>query len=87
MLEIDANEYVLKENKDFKIQVSMHILQNDLKFYKEIKKDLLMINGFRCYLEKILLKDISNPINNIYSTINDSIKVEALIKVIDVIDD
>ncbi len=87
MLEIDANEYVLKENKDFKIQVSMHILQNDLKFYKEIKKDLVMINGFRCYLDKILLKDILNPINNIYSTINDSIKVEALIKVIDVIDD
>lgn len=78
-----SNEYILQEKKDFEIQVSMRILQNDLKFYKEIKKDFVFKHDFMYLLDDILLKDILNPINNIYSTTNDSIIVEALIKVID----
>ena len=78
-----SNEYILQEKKDFEIQVSMRILQNDLKFYKEIKKDFVFKHYFMYLLDDILLKDILNPINNIYSTTHDSIIVEALIKVID----
>ena len=78
-----SNEYILQEKKDFEIQVSMRILQNDLKFYREIKKDFVFKQGFMYLLDDILLKDILNPINNIYSTTNDTIIVEALIKVID----